>query len=188
MNRIEHGKGRKIHTRSIEISTFEGEDGHIVVEGRLRDDRLVKTYHNISGKERPPQSVHDMILRMCIDCQTLSIEAIEVDMPRVPHDECRETAQRLQELKGMRIVPGITSKIKRLLGGNRGCLHLTTLLLAMAPATLQGFWTYRSKGEESRQLSAELFENYLVDTCWVWRKDGPLANRLLESLPENTHA
>ena len=118
------------------------------------------------------------------DRQNLSIEDIHVDMPRVPHEECDQTAESLQKLKGMRIVPGFTSKVKRLLGGKQGCLHLTTLVLAMAPAILQGFWAFRNRNPGSRKISSKLMENYLIDTCWVWRKDGPLAEQLFSSLSE----
>ena len=67
MRSLEQRKGDKIHTRNMEISTYDGGDNHIIVEGQLRDDRLVSTYHHISGKKRPPQNVHHMIVRMCID-------------------------------------------------------------------------------------------------------------------------
>lgn len=177
MNLIDKNKGKRIHTRNIEISTFDDDDDHIVVEGRLQDDRLVPSYH-ISGQKRPPQIVHHMIIQMRIDCGNLSIKDIHVDMPGVPHEECDQTAESLQKIKGMRIVPGFTSNVKRLLGGKQGCLHLTTLVLAMAPAILQGFWSFRNRHPESRKISPELMEDYLIDTCWVWRKEGPLIKRL----------
>ena len=101
-----------------------------------------------------------------------------ISMPGVPHEECAQTAVSLQKLQGMRIVPGFTSKVKQLLGGKQGCLHLTTLVLAMAPAILQGFWAFRNRHPEGRKISSELMDNYLLDTCWVWRRDGPLVKRL----------
>ena len=179
MNSIESRKGEKLHTRHMDIATYEGGDNHIVVEGRLRDDRLISTYH-ISGRKRPPQIVHHMVVQICIDCTDLSIKDIHVDMPEVPHQECDQTAASLGKLKGMRIVPGFTAKVKRLLGGTQGCLHVTTLVLAMAPAILQGFWTFRSRTPDIENISAGLIENYLLDTCRVWRKDGPLARRLFD--------
>ncbi len=185
MNSIEHRMGEKIHTRHMEIATYDGGDNHIIVEGRLRDDRLVSTYH-ITGRKRPPQNVHHMIIQMCIDCATLSIRDINVDMPGVPHDECDQTAESLRKLMGMRIVPGFTSKVKGLLGGTQGCLHLTTLMLAMAPAILQGFWAFRSRTPDIQSISSGLVENYLLDTCWVWRKDGPLAEQLFSNLSEKS--
>ena len=77
----------------------------------------------------------------------------------------------------MRIAPGFTSKVKRALGGTRGCLHLTTLVLAMAPAIMQGFWVNGSRDPGGRQITPDLIENYLVDTCRVWRRDGDLIKK-----------
>lgn len=183
MQSLAQRKGEKIHTRNMEIATYEGGDGLVIVEGRLRDDRLVPTYH-ISGEKRPPQNIHHMIVRMGIDCASLSIRGVEVDMPGTPQNECRQTAESLQQLNGIRIVPGFTSRVKKVLGGRQGCLHLTTLVLAMAPAILQGFWAFKSRTPDIGKISPELIERYLLDTCWVWRKEGPLAAQLFTTLSE----
>jgi hypothetical protein len=45
-------KGQKIHTRQIDIATYEGTSDSIIVEGILRDERLldISTYRgNISS-------------------------------------------------------------------------------------------------------------------------------------------
>jgi hypothetical protein len=69
--------------------------------------------------------------------------------------------------------------VKENLGGPRGCTHLNSLLLAMAPAALQGFWSSRTrKPVDLGQASKGLAKEYLIDTCWVWRSDGPLAQEL----------
>ena len=184
MESFEKIKGEKIHSRNIEISTHEGGEDDIVVEGRLKDDRLVPTYH-ISGNVRPPETVHHMTIRMRIDCSTMTIQDVHTVMPTVPHEECDQTVKSLDKLKGMQVAPGFTSKVKSALGGRRGCVHLTTLVLAMAPAIVQGFWTHRRRKPADGQISSDLMESYLLDTCWVWRREGPLAGQLLDSLPED---
>ncbi len=176
MSSIEDRKGKRLHSRSMEIVTYECDADHIIVEGRLKDDRLVETYH-LSGEKRPPQTVHDMTVQMLFDCRTLTIEDIHTEMPGVPNDGCHQTSESLNKLKGMRVSPGFTTKVKRALGGRRGCLHLTTLVLTMAPAVMQGFWAYGSRDPAGRQLTTDLIENYLVDTCWVWRREGDLIKK-----------
>ncbi len=42
---------------------------------------------------------------------------------------CREMENSLDEIKGLNIAPGFTSKVKKIAGGIKGCVHLTTLLL-----------------------------------------------------------
>ena len=48
----------------------------------------------------------------------------------------------------------------------------------MSTAALQGLWTYRARNRQTPKAMTEVANNYLVDTCRVWRKDGPLLARL----------
>jgi hypothetical protein len=169
-------KGRKIHARNIEISTYEYDDENIVVEGELKEDALIAIY--ISGEKHQPHTVHNMVIRMLIECSSLTIKEINVEMPGIPYDECIETSNSLDMLKGLRISPGFTSKVKKSLKGNKRCVHLTTLLLAMAPAAMQGFWVYSAREPGGNGVSSDMIKDYLIDSCWVWRGDGELVSRL----------
>ncbi|MBW2589222.1 MAG: DUF2889 domain-containing protein [Deltaproteobacteria bacterium] len=180
MSSLNSRKGRKIHTRNIEISTYESGGENIIVEGILKEDRLIPFYQN-SGKKHPPQTVHNMIIQILVECSSLTIREINVEMPATPHEDCIQTSNSLQKLKGLRIAPGFTSKVKKALGGINGCLHLTTLVLAMAPAIIQGYWVYRNKEKGDNEISPEIVKDYLIDTCWVWRKDGPLVEELKQN-------
>ena len=169
-------KGRKIHARNIEISTYEYDDEYIVVEGELKEDALIAIY--ISGEKHQPHTVHNMIIRMLIECSSLTIKEINVEMPGITYDECIETSNSLDMIKGLRISPGFTSKVKKSLKGNKRCVHLTTLLLAMAPAAMQGFWVYSAREPRGKGVSSDMIKDYLIDSCWVWRRDGELVSRL----------
>ena len=168
-------KGRKIHSRNIQISTYEYDDENIVVEGELKDDTLIPMY--VSGKERQPHSPHHMIIQMLIECSSFTIKEIKVEMPGVPYNWCQETSNSLDAIKGLKIAPGFTSKVKKILSESKKCSHLTTLLFAIAPAVMQGFWIFNAGKPSGDVVSPAIVKNYLVDTCWVWRKDGPLASR-----------
>ncbi len=169
-------KGKKIHSRNIEISTYEYDEENIVFEGKLQDDTLIPMY--VSGEIRHPHTPHHMIIRMLIECSSLTIKEIKVEMPGIPYDWCVETSNSLNEIKGLKIAPGFTSKVRKKLSENKKCLHLTTLLLSMTQAVLQGYWVFNTRKPTSGGVSSDVVENYLIDTCWVWRKDGPLVNRL----------
>jgi hypothetical protein len=127
---------QKIHTRKIDIAVFEGHENTIVVEGDLKDDRPLKNYR-INNDILPPRTIHHMIIRIEVKGPQLIIEDIEVEMPTVPHEVCRETLDCLKPVKGSPIVSGFTRKIKTLVGGPKGCNHLLALLTAMAPAAVQ---------------------------------------------------
>jgi hypothetical protein len=167
-------KRRKIHCRNIKVSTYETDTEDLIVEGILKDDLLISHYDS-SGAKCPPNTVHHMVVRILIGTASFQIDDIEVEMPAFPHKGCDETAKSLDQIKGMKIAPGFTDKVKNMLGGTRSCSHLKTLVLSMASAAVQGFWVHMTKERGSGGKTPDLMHRYVVDTCWVWRKDGPLA-------------
>ena len=174
----------KIHRRNIEISTFLQGPEDIIIEGKLIEDRLCAYYH-LSGDRCEPHTVHHMEIRLRLECATLTITEIQGRMPGIPHPECDQTLDTLAGVRGLRLAPGFTSRIRKMMGGNRGCLHMTTLLLAMAPAAMQGFWTKQAQTPRIDDLSPEMMQDYLIDTCWVWRKEGPHAAAVLAATRDN---
>jgi len=183
MNSLKQVKGEQVHNRNINISTYECEKGGIIVEGELKDNRM-KSYYKISGEQAIPGMVHHMIIRMHVIGPPLTINDIEAEMPGVPRDECRETINSLNIVKGMNISPGFTLKIKTIFGGPTGCSHLTALLLAMAPAAVQGSWSHYARKPLPDEFSPDLMNQYLIDTCWVWRREGKFAKELLQKAGE----
>jgi len=179
MNLVGQCKDRKIHSRSIEISTYEYDEEHIVVEGILKDDLLIPIY--VSGKEKQPHSPHHMMIQLLIECSSLTIKDINVEMPTIPYEWCNETSGSLDPIKGLKIEPGFTSKVKKILRESKRCLHLTTLLLAIVPTVMQGYWTYNARKPSSGGVPSEMIDHYLIDTCWVWRINGPRIKMLNSS-------
>ena len=117
---------------------------------------------------------------MLVDGKQFVIKDIEAEMPGVPRGECPETIKSLDQIRGWKIEPGFTERVKAEIGGTAGCAHLSTLVLAMAPAAVQGYWACRTLKPLDKKLSPRLLEQYLIDTCWVWRRDGARAQDLLE--------
>jgi len=179
MNLVGQCKDRKIHSRSIEISTYEYDEQHIVVEGILKDDLLIPIY--VSGKEKQPHSPHHMMIQLLIECSSLTIKDINVEMATIPYKWCNETSDSLAPIKGLKIEPGFTSKVKKILRESKRCLHLTTLLLAIVPTVMQGYWTYNARKPSSGGVPSEMIDHYLIDTCWVWRINGPRIKMLNSS-------
>jgi hypothetical protein len=169
-------KGNKVHTRSIEINTYEHDDQHLVVEGCLMDKRTGE-YFLISGEKRPPGMIHHMVIHMLVNISTLTIEDIEAEMPTVPREECLETIESLAPVKGMRIASGFTLKVKELIGGIKGCSHLQALLISMAPAAIQGFGAYQSQKPSGYGSNLPLIIRFLINTCRPWRENGPLVKQ-----------
>jgi hypothetical protein len=172
MIEIDKNKHEKIHTRQITVTTYDTNENAIIVEGVLKDDRLKEVFRP-AGETIPPGIVHHMIIRMKVARPQLTIEDIDVDMPVVPHDECPETRNSLEPVIGMRITAGFTNSVKDLVGGPRGCAHLVALLVSMASAAVQGAWTALSRSPQQPSGYMTKAMNAIVDTCRVWRRDGP---------------
>ena len=164
---------QKIHTRQIDIATYEGTSDSIIVEGILRDERLLDSYRP-TGDIHPPGTIHHMIIRIEVKGPQLVIEDIEVEMPTIPHDACIETLESLAPIKGMSIVSGFTAKVKDRVGGTKGCCHLLALLMAMAPAAVQGAWSAMAREPIDPKVYMPMALGRIKNTCWVWRQDGPL--------------
>ena len=165
-------KKPKIHSRRIDISTYEGDSASIIVEGVLHDERLAISYRP-TGESLPPDTVHYMIIRMEVRGSKLVIEDIDVEMPTVPNQECLETLDSLIPLKGLPIVSGFTNRVKDLVGGNKGCAHLVALITAMASAAVQGAWVAMTSTPRDPATYLPGAVDRIKDTCQVWRSDGP---------------
>lgn len=177
MSSLKIDREKKIHSRDIKIATFAYDDAHIIVEGELNDNRIISNFSH-TGDYYPPGNIHHMFLRLLIEIESIRIVQVEIEMPGIPHQECPESISNFAKLEGMRIAPGFTSKVRNLIGGPKGCAHLSGLLMAMASAALQGLWTYLARDYQPDVNISAAANEYLVNTCWVWRQDGPLVDSL----------
>lgn len=169
-------KKQKIHERKIDISTYEGDSDTVIVEGILKDDWLFESYR-LGGERIPPGTIHHMIVRIEVKGPQLVIEDIEVEMPTVPHEDCTQTLRCLETIKGTPIASGFTRKLKALAGGHKGCIHLLTLLTAMAPAAVQGAFSAKAREPINQDAGVQNTLKKFINTCWVWREDGPLMKK-----------
>ncbi len=171
-------KGKKYHTRTIEVNTYEYDDRRLVVEGCLTDHRL-QEFHLTKGEKRSPGILHQMIIHLLVNKTNLEIEDLHVEMPDVPNEECLETINSMEPVKGLKIASGFRSRIKALVGNGKGCQHLANLLTSMGSSAVQGYAAY--KQQKSPKIISDMI-NMLVNTCWTWRTEGPLVNSIKEKI------
>ena len=172
-------KGAPVHERRLELRSYPLEDGRLIIEGWLRDERLVDGYH-WNGVPREPGVVHWMCIRFLVGDWPLTILDAEGEMPNVPHDQCPTTLERIKRVVGIKIVAGYSGQIRKIFGGVRGCNHLTHLMMVMGTVALHGYWTHHSRERRPVPRSLEEFEALpqLLNSCALWRKDGPIMKDL----------
>jgi hypothetical protein len=140
---VERGAGlepttarEELHRRSIEIRGYKRADGLYDIEGHLVDTKPVD-FKLAAGVRRAGEPIHGMWLRITVD-KALTIVDAAAAMDAMPYvDECDKIVPAYRKLVGLAISPGYHQRLKELLGGVRGCTHITELAGALATAAFQ---------------------------------------------------
>ena len=176
-------KESPVHERRLELRTYPVDKDRLIVEGWLRDDRLVEGYH-WDGRPSPSGIVHWMCVRLLVGGWPLSILDAEAEMPGVPHELCPTTLEAVKKIVGLSIVSGYSEQVRKRLGGIQGCTHLTQLILTLGPAAVHGYWTQRSRERHPVPRLLEEFPGLdaVINSCRLWREDGPLVKMVQDTL------
>lgn len=182
MSLLDGKNKKKIHNRNIEITTYSWDDDHVLVVGEFREQRDVEFVNQLSEQVKPGV-YHNMIIELLVSTEAMTIEEVEISLPQLPREDCPAIYNSLDGIKGMQIGRGFSRAIRQMAGGAKGCTHLNTLLLAMAPAVLQGGWINSSwKQKVPQEKDSRQLLDALADSCWTWRKEGPLVTGIKERL------
>jgi Protein of unknown function (DUF2889) len=182
-------KGEPIHRRVLDLRTFPVGDAKIIVEGSLRDERF-RAIYEISGQKREKGVIHDLVIRLLAGGSPLKIEDAEAEMPHVPRELCKTTGESIRKIIGLEIRSGFGERVHKMIGGVRGCAHLTHLVVVMAQEALHGFWTHKMSKPGPPPGSLQDVEGleYLVNSCSIWRKNGPAVEEIERLIEERKAA
>lgn len=173
---------KKIFSRTIDIICYEVDLDSIIIEGEIKDTRLCP-YYLVTGEKKDHGILHNMKIFMKVSGNSLTISDVKVDMLYYPREECIEANNNIQKLNGLSITKGFTKAVKDIIGGTKGCAHVANCILAMAPAAVQGFWANKAQKPVNKEFANQgSMSHYLIDTCYVWRKDGPMIKKLSETI------
>jgi hypothetical protein len=175
-------KGDKlIHERRIDVKTYEMGENKIRIEGTLTDERFCHSFLYSIMNFIKPGRVHRIIVAMELTLPDLMIEKAEAKMKTVPVELCREAGDVVKEIIGLRVTRGFTNRIRGIMGGRKGCLHMTNLILSMSAAALQGSYAYYTRVREDGRIKSPDFDGSIIlNSCHIWREGGPFASRLEE--------
>ena len=166
-----------VHTREISIRSSDLGDHYILVEGNLIDHRYGAGQENASEES---ELVHHMVIQLKVKGPRMLIEKAEATMPHHPREECPEMLPWIRNLEGLEIAPGYSMKVKKAIGGIKGCAHLTSLVIAMGESAVQGYWA--AYGAERRRVGLpEQTIKKFINTCHLWKEDGPIVKGLREA-------
>ena len=172
-------KKELIHTRTISVNCYETDGERLIIEGYLTDERLFPYVIRVRNEKRDPGLMHHMTLTMELSIPQMNILSLTAEMPVIPHPGCNDVKENVQKLVGRRIQPGFTGEVKAIFGKAAGCSHLTNLVLAMSSAAVQGLWSYFSRSRQGgTPPRSGTDESLLLDSCYMWRKDGPFVKTI----------
>jgi hypothetical protein len=172
-----------VHTREISMRTSDLGDHTILVEGSLIDHRYRARRNEVSEES---ELVHHMVIQLKVKGPRMLIEQAEASMPHHPRKECTEVLPWIRKLEGLEIAPGYSMKVKRIVGGVRGCAHLTSLVISMGESAVQGYWTGYVEETRKTGLPEQTIRKF-INTCHLWKEDGPIVRELRKtSKPQDT--
>ena len=126
------------HTRRVRYEGYKRADGLWDIEGHLTDIKN-HDYRLKTGVRRAGQPVHSMWLRLTIDRGFNIVDAL-ASSEAVPYPGgCEGAAPAYRALVGLNLLKDFRRKARELLGGVRGCTHLTEMLGGMPTAAIQSF-------------------------------------------------
>ena len=176
-------KGKPIHSRSLDLKTYPVDDGKVIIEGWLKDDRFVQTF-DLLGRKKDKGLVHHMAVRLLVGNVPLTILDAESEMLHVPHELCHTTKESIKKVIGMEIKTGFSDEVRRVIGGIEGCAHLTHLVIVLGQEAVHGYWTNTGSrprtGQDPQEKAKSL--SFAIDSCSIWREGGPLVHELEERI------
>ncbi len=139
-----------LHTRRVRYEGYKRADGLWDIEAHLTDIKN-HDFHLQTGVRRAGQPVHSMWLRITIDREFNVLDAA-ASFEAVPYPGgCETIAPAYGQLVGLNLVRDFRKKTRELLGGVRGCTHLTEMLAGMPTAAIQSFAGERKVEQEDKK-------------------------------------
>lgn len=163
-----------LHTRQVQCTGWEREDGLFDIEGRLSD---VRTHDQDGSRGNAPRKagepIHLMSLRITLD-ERFVIVAAQACSHQVPYADCSHINAAYAQLVGMQVKGGFVKAVKTMFAGEQGCTHLTELLGPMATTAFQAI---NPAMERRRMRRGEAMDDpksadRLVGSCHGLRRGG----------------
>jgi hypothetical protein len=152
-----------LHTRRVRYEGYKRADGLWDIEAHLTDIKN-HDYHLKTGVRRAGQPVHSMWLRLTID-RKLNVVAAAAFSDAVPYPGgCETIAPAYGDLVGLNLVRNFRQKVGELLGGVRGCTHLTEMLAGMPTAAIQSFAGEMKEEQDDGSKPFQLDQCHALET------------------------
>ena len=146
------------HTRDVRLAGYKRADGLWDLEGHLTDTKP-QDFKLASGVRPAGAAIHEMHIRLTIDAHFNVVDAVAATDAMPYPGFCDAVASDYRKLVGLNLMHGFRKAVKELLGGVRGCTHLTELLGYFPTLALQ---TYAGERKDTEDRGGKPFQ---LDRC-----------------------
>jgi hypothetical protein len=154
----------RLHAREVRYHGYQRDDGLFDLEAFLIDVKDRDTTL-LSGVRPAGEPVHDMAVRVTID-RGFVIRAIEAHTDRSPYPgDCERIHPAYERLVGLSLLNGFRLRLQEVMGGVRGCTHITELLANLPTAAVQTFAGLRPREDAGHGKPFQLDRCHALDTC-----------------------
>jgi hypothetical protein len=144
------------------------------IEGHLIDTKPFDIPNRDRGGQiRAGESLHEMQIRLTLNMNFQIVDAQAVT-DWAPYNHCKGGTGSFSNLIGEQIGPGWNRRIRSILGGTKGCTHITEMLAQMATTAFQTLNSIQSPGQVTRNNQEKPL---ILDTCFALATDGPVVER-----------
>lgn len=165
-------QSRKLrHDRTLHMCGYERDDGLWDIEGQLLDVRGYVFENASRGRIEPGEPDHAMWMRLTVD-ETLVIQDVEACIDHGPYEACPNITPAFGALKGERIGRGWHHRVREVMGGAKGCVHLVEMLSPMATVAFKTIGGRRVRSAQDEADAITRKRPAQIDTCHVHAADG----------------
>lgn len=164
-----------IHTRAIQFTGYEREDGMFDIEAHMTDTKTYPFGNDWRGRILPGEALHEMLVRVTVDAKFV-VHRVEASTENSPFQICPDITPNYNALIGLKMGRGWREGIRERVGGVAGCTHITELLYQMATVAFQTITPlikHRNNRPDSdmRHLGSK---PVVLNTCHAWAEDSPV--------------
>jgi len=156
-----------MHNRSIQVHSFEREDGLWDIEAELIDSKAYAYSKRSGAVQAAGQPFHHMHLRITIDTNFEIKEALALYDASPFGESCTAISSAYQDLIGMNLLKSFRQQVKERFSRTAGCTHMTELAAVLPTAAVQSM--SGQKREEAETAGRKPFQ---LGGCHAWRTDG----------------
>ena len=155
------------HRRNIDVQVFSRGNGLWEVDAHITDIKT-RDANLAGGLRKAGDPIHEMLLRLVVDEQFNVIESGAQTLKMPYPDLCDQHGDAYGQLVGLNLLKGFRAAAKEVLGGVKGCTHITELCQVLPTAVLQAFV---GEVSDSRENPASGKRPFQIDACHALRSD-----------------